>query len=243
MSGIVVDALSKRFYTPEPVQAVDALSFTCSPGEVFGLLGPNGAGKTTTLRMLSTLLTPDSGAARVAGHDLRAAPRAVRASIGYVSTTTGLYGRLTARELLATFARLQGVADPRGRAEDLIARFDITPFADLRCDRLSTGMKQKVSIARAMVADPPVLILDEPTTGLDVLVAQSFLAEIRRARDEGRCVLFSTHIMSQAERVCDRVGVMHKGRMLACGTLEELRAQTGRHYLEDIFLALVGERP
>ncbi|MCB9794005.1 MAG: ABC transporter ATP-binding protein [Alphaproteobacteria bacterium] len=239
MSGILVEDLAKTFFRPEPVAAVDGVSFRCDPGEVFGLLGPNGAGKTTTLRILSTLLRPDAGRAVVAGHDVTEAPEAVRASIGYLSTSTGLYPRLTPRELLRSFAALQGVSDPKGRAEAMLARFGVLDFADARCDQLSTGMKQKVSIARALVADPPVLILDEPTTGLDVVVAQDFLAAIREARDEGRCVLFSTHIMSQAERVCDRVGILHQGRLLAVGTLDELRERAGAKHLEDIFIRLI----
>ena len=237
-----VTNLTKRYIHPstqEPFEAVSGLSFHARSGEVFGLLGPNGAGKTTTLRMLSTLISPDVGTASIAGHDLRQDPAGVRASIGYLSTTTGLYDRLTARELIAYFARLQGVADPRGRTEALITRLDIGPFADVPCGNLSTGMKQKVSIARAIVHDPPVLILDEPTTGLDVLVAQTFLGFIEEARDDGRCVLFSTHIMSEAERLCDRIAIVHQGKLRAVGTLDALREQTGEHYLERIFLQLV----
>ncbi len=239
---IEVDGLVKRFYTPDPVVAVGGVSFRAEPGEIFGLLGPNGAGKTTTLRMLSTLIQPDEGTARLGGHDIREAPEEVRASIGYLSTTTGLYGRLTAREMLIYFARLQGVADPKGRAEQLIERFGIGDFANQRCERLSTGMGQKVSIARAIVHDPPILIMDEPTTGLDVLVSQTLLGFIEEAKEAGRCVLFSTHIMSEAERLCDRIAIIHKGEIRANGTLDELRAQTGEHYLERIFIKVVGGR-
>ena len=141
---------------------------------ITGLLGPNGAGKTTTLRMLATLLAPDAGRASVNGHDVRTEPEAVRRSIGYLSTSTGLYGRLTPREILTWFARLHGLSDASARALALMERLEILPFADLRCDRLSTGQKQRVNIARTLVADPPVLILDEATTGLDVLVAVSY---------------------------------------------------------------------
>ena len=236
---IEVQELVKRFYTPREVVAVDHVSFRCAPGEVFGLLGPNGAGKTTTLRMLVTLLTPDAGTVRLAGHDVTTHPAEARASVGYLATTTGLYGRLTPRELLRYFGRLQGVADPAARAEQLLERFDIGGFADRPCERLSTGMKQKVSIARALVHEPPILILDEPTNGLDVLVAQALLSFIEEARAEGRCVLFSTHIMSEAERLCDRIAILHAGRILANGTLEELRDATGEHYLERIFVHFV----
>jgi len=243
LDGLVieVEGLVKRFYTPEPVEAVAGIGFRCEPGQIYGLLGPNGAGKTTTLRILATMLGPDEGTARLAGHDVREDPEAVRASLGYLSATTGLYGRLTAREMIHYVARLQGVADARRRTDELIERFGIDEFAGQRCDRLSTGMKQKVSIARAIVHAPPILILDEPTTGLDVMVSQTVLQFIEQARAEGTCVLLSTHIMSEAERLCDRIGIIHKGRILAEGSLDELRGATGERYLESIFVQLVGE--
>jgi sodium transport system ATP-binding protein len=236
---IDVEGLTKRFFGPEPVTAVDGVSFHCAPGRIFGLLGPNGAGKTTTLRMLATLLSPDEGTARLNGHEVREDPAGVRGSIGYLSASTGLYGRLTAWEMIAYFARLQGVADPEARTAELVERFGIGPFARVRCERLSTGMRQKVSIARAVVHQPPILILDEPTSGLDVLVARTFLDFVERARDEGHCVLYSTHIMSEAERLCDRIAILHRGRILAEGSLSELREATGLRYLEDIFVRCV----
>lgn len=235
--------LHKRFFAPEPVDAVQGVSFDARAGEVVGLLGPNGAGKTTTLRMLVTLLSPDRGTVRVAGVDAAVDPGLVRSRIGYLSASTGLYGRLSAREMILHFARLQGVADPKGRTEALIARFGISEFADQRCDRLSTGQKQKTSIARAIVHDPPVLVLDEPTLGLDVLVAQTLLAFVEEARDQGRCVVYSTHIMSEAERLCDRVAVIHGGRVLAFDTVDALRERTGKRYLEDVFVSLVSAPP
>ena len=205
--------LTKRFAGPDgPLVAVDGLSFTVVPGTIVGLLGPNGAGKTTTLRMLGTLLAPDEGSATVAGHDVRSAPTKVRAALGFVSPDTGLYERLTVRETLRWFGRLYGVADARGRAEALIERFDLGPHADQRCTDLSTGNKQKASIARALVHDPPVLVFDEPTAGLDVLVGATLLEELERVRDEGRTVLFSTHVMREAERLCDRIVILHQGR-------------------------------
>jgi sodium transport system ATP-binding protein len=240
VNAIEVVDLRKRFFNPDPVVAVDGIGFSCRAGQVFGLLGPNGAGKTTTLRILATLLSPESGSARVAGHDVVAAPEAVRASIGYLSASTGLYGRLSARELLDHFARLQGVPEPRARVEHLLDRFDIRRFADTRCDRLSTGMKQKVNIARAVVHDPPVVILDEPTSGLDVVVAQVVLRFVEEARDAGRCVLYSTHIMSEAERLCDRIAIVHQGSVRAEGSLPELQERFGERYLERIFLHAVG---
>lgn len=236
---IDVRDLRKRFYTPEPVDAVDGVSFSCRRGEVFSLLGPNGAGKTTTLRMLATLLQPDSGTARLNGHEVRDNPAGVRSSIGYLSTTTGLYKRLTAREMIRYVGELQGVADPTARTEALLDQLGIREFADQRCDRLSTGMAQKVNIARAIVHQPPILILDEPTNGLDVLVAREFLEFIERSRDEGYCLLFSTHIMSDVERLADRVAIMHRGRVLASDTLDGLREQTGEQWLGDIFARLV----
>ncbi|MCB9687924.1 MAG: ATP-binding cassette domain-containing protein [Alphaproteobacteria bacterium] len=234
-----VEGLVRRYLSPEPVVAVDHVSFSVAPGEVFGLLGPNGAGKTTTLRMLATLLRPDEGRASIAGHDVVTDPEGVRRALGYLSGSTGLYGRLTAREMLLYFARIQRLPDPRRRVDELMARFGIDAYADQRCERLSTGMKQKVSIARAALHDPPVLILDEPTAGLDVLVAQTFLEFVEQMRDAGRCVLFSTHIMSEAERLCDRVGVIHQGRLLAVGTVPELLERTGERYLEQAFVRLV----
>lgn len=236
---IEVEGLRKTFYTPEPVEAVGGVSFTCKPGEVFGLLGPNGAGKTTTLRMLVTLLSPDGGKATLMGHDVVKEPEAVRGSVGYLSCSTGLYGRLTARELLLYFAELQGVKNPEPRVDELIRRFEITPFKDLPCDKLSTGMKQKVNIARAIVHAPPILIFDEPTNGLDVLVSQTILSFIEEAKAEGHCILFSTHIMSEAERLCDRLAIIHQGQILAEGTLAELREQSGEHYLEQVFVHFV----
>jgi sodium transport system ATP-binding protein len=236
---VEVQGLRKVFPGPEPVRAVDGVSFRAAAGEVFGLLGPNGAGKTTTLRMLVTLLSPDEGTVRVAGHDVATSPDAVRASIGYLSTSTGVYGRLTVTEMLESFARIQGVAEPRRRAAELVERFELGDYRDQRCGRLSTGNKQKVSIARAMVHDPPVLVLDEPTSGLDVLVAQTFLRFVEDMRDAGKCVVYSTHIMSEAERLCDRLAILHAGRILATGTLDALREQTGEHYLEAAFIHLV----
>ncbi|MEZ4234629.1 MAG: ABC transporter ATP-binding protein [Myxococcota bacterium] len=236
---IEVEGLTKRFVSPVPVTAVDGVSFTVHAGEVFGLLGPNGAGKTTTMRMLSTLIRPDEGRATIAGHDVATAPAAVRRSIGYLSASTGLYPRLTARELLHYFARIQGVADPAARVEASIARFGLEAFADRRCEHLSTGMRQKVSIARCTLHDPPVLILDEPTSGLDVLVAQTLLGFVEEARAQGRTVVYSTHVMSEAERLCDRIAIVHQGRILALDTLDALRERTGERYLEGVFIALV----
>lgn len=241
-----VSNLSKVFYDKQrgEFSAVDNISFSCANNEIFGLLGPNGAGKTTTLRMIATILKPSSGSILVAGHTVGAEPELVRKSLGYLSSETGLYERLTPRELLTYFARLSKYEEKLigDRVNELIDLLAMREFADSRCEKLSTGMKQKVSIARAIVHDPPVLAFDEPTTGLDVITSQAMQRFIRSCKERGKCILFSTHIMSEAEKLCDRIGILHKGKILAMGTLEELRQETGQHYLEDIFVAIVEEK-
>jgi sodium transport system ATP-binding protein len=242
-AGIEACGLTKVFHDAGrgAVVAAEDVSFSCRPGEVFGLLGPNGAGKSTTLRMLSTVLKPSSGTAVVAGHDVIEEPLEVRRSIGFLSSSTGLYGRLTARETLEYFGRLHGMdkTSLAARVDALLELFGLTEAQHSRCERLSAGMKQKVSIARAVVHDPPVLILDEPTIGLDVLVASTMLRFIEDCRRAGKCILFSTHVMSEVERLCDRAGVIHRGRLLALGTLAELRELTGASYAEEVFLRLI----
>lgn len=228
--------------------AVSDVSFSCFKGEIFGLLGTNGAGKTTTLRMLSTLLKPTSGKAGVMGFEVSRDPQNVRRSIGYLSTTTSLYPRLSCRETLEFFARINGYPEDRiaGRVTHLVERFGLTEYADARIERLSTGMKQKVAIARTVAHDPSVVILDEPTNGLDILNVLDFHKLMRELQSAGKTVLFSTHTMSEAEKLCDRIAVIHRGKILACGTLEELRERAGQHYLEDIFVWLLdqhGEQP
>jgi sodium transport system ATP-binding protein len=225
------------------VRAVDQVSFTCRPGEVYGLLGPNGAGKTTTLRMLSTAIKPTSGTAMINGVDVTSEPQRVRSQIGFLSGNTGLYGRLSPREMVAYFGRLYGM--PRGeverRIELLFDMLDMRSFADARNEKLSSGMKQKVSIARSVVHDPPTMIFDEPTTGLDVMSSRTIVQFIRRCRDDGKTVVFSTHIMSEAMRLCDRIGIIHNGRMYAEGSVRDILTQTGADNLEDAFIAIVGE--
>jgi len=220
------------------IRAVDGVSLATSAGEILGLLGANGAGKTTTLRMLSTILRPTSGTATVMGHDIVSAPEEVRRNLGFCSSTTALYPRLTARETLEFFARLNGwpAEKARQRANFLIDRFGLGAYADARVDKLSQGMKQKVSIARTVAHDPPVLIFDEPTVGLDVLNAIEVRNLIADFRSEGKTIFFSTHIMSEAEQLCDRIAIIHRGRVHACDTLDHLRQATGKHYLEHIFL-------
>jgi sodium transport system ATP-binding protein len=223
------------------VRAVNDVSFRCMPGEIYGLLGANGAGKTTTLRMLATILEPTDGTARVAGYDLVKEPQKVRARVGFLSTATALYGRLSAFEMVQYFARLYGMDETsiKRRIDELFERLEMNEFRDRRCDKLSTGMKQKVSIARTLVHDPPVMIFDEPTLGLDVMAARTIVEFIRRCRDSGKTVIFSTHVMSEVERLCTRIGIIHSGRLLLEGTLAELRALTGQEHLEDIFVQVV----
>jgi sodium transport system ATP-binding protein len=241
--GVETRGLTKIFRDSRrgDVLAADQVTFQCRPGEIFGLLGPNGAGKSTTLRMISSVLRPTSGTAVVNGCDVLDDPLGVRRSLGYLSASTGLYGRLTARETLEYFGRLHGMERGRlkERTGELLRAFDITEFADVRCEKLSTGMKQKVSIARTVVHDPPVLVLDEPTLGLDILVASTMIRFVEDCRERGKCIVFSTHIMTEAERLCDRIAIIHRGRLRATGTLEDLRERTGRQYMEEIFMALV----
>lgn len=240
---VAIRGLSKFFYDESrgEIRAVDGIDFDCCAGEIFGLLGVNGAGKTTTLRMLATILTPTSGTATVMGQEVSTHPEAVRAQVGFHSSTTALYPRLTARETLVFFARINGWPASRAatRAQSLIDRFGIGDYADARVDKLSQGMKQKVAIARTVAHDPPVLIFDEPTVGLDVLNALDMLKLIAAFRAEGKTIIFSTHIMSEAEKLCDRIAIIHRGKIHACDSLANLRAATGQHYLENIFVHYV----
>ena len=235
--------LVKRFHDNKrgDVCAVDGVSFSCRPGEIYGLLGANGAGKTTTLRILATILAPSEGTAIVAGYDLARDPQKVRSRVGFLSTATALYGRLSAREMVEYFGRLHGLDEPtlRHRIDEIFARLEMNDFRDRRCDHLSTGMKQKVSIARTLVHDPPVMIFDEPTLGLDVMTARTIVAFIRECRDNGKTVIFSTHVMSEVEKLCDHVGIIHGGKLLAEGALSELRARFGLQDLEDLFVKVV----
>src|SRR5499433_2840176 len=235
--------LSKRFHDKKrgEIRAVDNVSFSCKPGQIYGLLGANGAGKTTTLRMLATILEPTDGTAVICGHDVVEQPEKVRANVGFLSTATALYPRLTAQELVEYFGRLNGLdeATLKKRVDELFDRLDMNGFRDRRCDKLSTGMKQKTSIARTLVHDPPVMIFDEPTLGLDIMTARTITSFIRECRDNGKTVIFSTHIMSEVEKLCDVIGIIHNGKLLAEGTLEQLRDQQHEHDLEEIFVKIV----
>jgi len=223
--------------------ALGGVTFAAQAGEIFGLLGPNGAGKTSILRILSTVLRPTSGSARVAGYDVVTEPDLVRRHIGFVSTNTAVYDRMTAWEMVEYFGRLYGLAaEPlRARMEDIFARLQMNEIRDLLGAKMSTGMKQKVSIARAIVHDPPVLIFDEATAGLDVLVARALLQTVAQLRDAGKCIIFSTHIMREAQRLCDRVAIIHRGQILAAGTLAELCERYDEQDLEELFFALISK--
>ena len=224
------------------IHAAENVSFRVPPGQIYGLLGANGAGKTTTLRMLATLLRPTSGSAEVAGFDIVRDGAKVRASVGFLAASTALYGRLTARETIAYFGRLNGIsaAEIKARTQRLADELDMHEFLDRRCDRFSTGMKQKTSIARTLIHDPPVMIFDEPTLGLDVMAARTIVRFVRDCRNRGKTVIYSTHVMSEVEKLCDMVGIIHDGRLLAEGTVAELRAKHGQQDMEEIFVQVVG---
>jgi sodium transport system ATP-binding protein len=240
---IRVSHLTKTYEDPDggEVAAVTDASLFCEAGQIYGLLGPNGAGKTTTLRCLATILQPTGGTATIAGHDLIAEPEAIRRSIGFLSASTGNYARLTPRETLRFFASLYGFAGSRleERVEETLKLFDVTEYADRPNDRLSTGMKQRVSLARAVVHDPPVLILDEPTSGLDPIVNHTVEVAVQSLAAAGKCVLLSTHSLSQAEEICHKIGVIGHGRVLGEGTIAELCERTRTKNLRGAFFALV----
>ncbi|TWT93033.1 ATP-binding cassette domain-containing protein [Neorhodopirellula pilleata] len=222
-------------------RAVDQVSFTVRPGEIFGLLGPNGAGKTTVLRILSTVLRPSSGIATIDGYDVAYEPAEVRRRIGFVSNNTAIYDRMTAWEMVEYFGKLHGMTNETldERLEKLFEQLRMNEFRDVPGGKMSTGMRQKVSIARALVHDPPVLIFDEATLGLDVLVARNLLEVIRDLRMAGKCLIFSTHIMSEVERLCDRIAIMHQGRILDTGTLGELTSRHQEDNFEELFFSLL----
>jgi sodium transport system ATP-binding protein len=225
-----------------PIAAVADVSFSCQPGRIYGLLGANGAGKTTTLRLLATLLRPTSGSAVVAGHDVKDEPGKVRANVGFLAASTALYGRLTAREMITYFGRLNGMEEAalRTRLQQLADELDMHEFLDRRCDKFSTGMKQKTSIARTLIHDPAVMIFDEPTLGLDVMTARSIVRFVRECRNRGKTVIYSTHVMSEVEKLCDMIGIIHGGRLVAEGTLLQLQQRFGEQDLEEIFVKAVG---
>ena len=237
--GLDARSLGKRF---GQVEAVTEVSLAVRPGEIVGLLGPNGAGKTTTLRMLAGILSPDRGQVLVDGVDVHVDPIVAKRRIGFLSGDTQLYQRLSPREVLAYFGQLYEL-DPAlvaARSRTLIDELDMQAYADRPCGTLSSGQKQRANVARAFLHDPPLLILDEPTNALDVVSGQFIVQAIRQARDAGRAVLFSTHIMGEAEYLCDRIVLIHQGGVVDAGTLPELLVRSGQRNLTDAFLHYAG---
>jgi sodium transport system ATP-binding protein len=236
---IEAHSLAKAF---KAIKAVDGISFTCADGQVTGLVGPNGAGKTTTLRLLATVMRPDSGTAAIDGHDLLRDPQGVRRTIGVLPDNPGLYGRLTPREHLRYFGRLYGLegAALEARIDRLVALLEMQAYADRPAEGFSRGMRQKVAIGRALIHEPRTVLFDEPTEGLDVMSTRAMRETMRRLRDEGRTVLLSSHLMGEVEQLCDRIAVITGGRLCASGTPDELRRETGCASLEEAFVQLVG---
>lgn len=235
--------LKKEFYDKKrgKIEAVNGVDFHCRRGQIFGLLGPNGAGKTTTLRILATMMKPTEGEALVNGYNVVKEAHKVRQSIGFLSGETGLYDRFTPRETILFFGRINGLSEKliSTRMGDIFKILDMGSFKDVRVDKLSTGMKQKLSIARAIIHDPSVLIFDEPTVGLDVITARVVVNYIKEFRKQGKCIIFSTHQMQEAEKLCDEIAIIHKGKILSEGTLADLQAKFQEVDLEDIFFKLV----
>ena len=239
---INVDKLAKAFGRRGEVRAVDGVSFTAPDGEITGLLGPNGAGKTTLLRMLATLMIPDAGSACVEGHDVVRDRYAVRRRIGVLSDARGLYPRLTARENIRYYGALHGLAGETldARVDDLVRALGIAGIADRRAQGFSQGERMKVAIARALVHDPQTILLDEPTNGLDIMSIRALRDLLRELRRNGKCLLFSSHVMQEVSALCDSIVILGRGQVVAIGTAGELLAQSGEHSLEDAFVRLLG---
>ena len=232
----------RKTFNKGKVVAVDDVSFTAEDGQITGLLGPNGAGKTTTLRMLYTLLKPDAGSMQVDGVDPLSDPIGVKARLGVVPDSRGLYDRLTARENIRYYGRLQGMGrhDIERRIESLVGVLDMGGFIDRRTDGFSQGQRVKVAIARALIHDPGTILLDEPTNGLDVMTTRALREFLRSLKAQGRCVVLSTHIMQEVAALCDRIVIIADGRVAAEGTAEQLTERAGEENLEDAFVKLIG---
>ncbi len=240
---IIANDLHKTFKTKTgTVTAVDGVSFTARDGQITGLLGPNGAGKTTTMRMLYTLMSPDRGQVTVDGIDATQDPIAVRRALGVLPDARGVYKRLTARENIAYFGELHGLsaAQIATRTQALSDALDMGDILDRQTEGFSQGQRTKTAIARALVHDPRNVILDEPTNGLDVMTTRAMRGFLRQLRDEGRCVIFSSHIMQEVAALCDRIVIIAKGTVVAAGTADELREQAGEDNLEDAFVKVIG---
>jgi sodium transport system ATP-binding protein len=236
---IEAEALCKRFGA---IEAVREVSFTARDGEITGLLGPNGAGKSTTLRMIYGVLAPDSGSVRIDGIDIRGETSRARAHLGVLPHAAGLYGNLTARENIAYFGSLQGIGRGllRARTADLVASLAMEDFIERRAKGLSQGQRIKVALARALVHDPANLVLDEPTNGLDVMAIRSLREMLKHLKSQGRCILFSSHVMQEVAALCDQVVIVGHGRVLAHGTLQSIRERGGTASLEEAFLRVLG---
>ncbi len=240
---IIANDLHKSFKTKTgTVTAVDGVSFTAHDGQITGLLGPNGAGKTTTMRMLYTLMTPDRGEVRVDGLDTARDPVAVRRALGVLPDARGVYKRLTARENIAYFGELHGLSSKQiaERTKALSDALDMGDILDRQTEGFSQGQRTKTAIARALVHDPRNVILDEPTNGLDVMTTRAMRGFLRQLREEGRCVIFSSHIMQEVAALCDRIVIIAKGTVVAAGTADELREQAGEDNLEEAFVKVIG---
>jgi len=239
---IAIENVVKAFGRKGEVRAVNGVGFTAADGEITGLLGPNGAGKTTLLRVLATLMVPDSGSATIDGHDVVRERFAVRRSIGVLSDARGLYPRLTARENIRYYGALQGLAGETldARVDELIRAMSIAAIADRRAQGFSQGERMKVAIARALVHDPQTILLDEPTNGLDIMSIRALRDLLRDLRGQGKCLLFSSHVMKEVSALCHRIVILGRGQVVATGTAAELLAQSGAATLEDAFVRLLG---
>ena len=240
---IQVSHLTKCFrdFKRGDVYALEDVNFEVKEGEIFGLLGPNGAGKTTCLRIMSTVLQATSGECKVAGYDVSTHPEAVRNSIGFMSGNTGIYDRMTAWEFVEYYGRLYGIPENvlQNRLNIIFDTLQMNEIKDRLGSKMSTGMKQKVSIARTIIHDPPVLIFDEPTSGLDVGVARALLKTIEALRELGKCIIFSTHIMREVEKICDRMAIINQGKILAMGTVKDLCKKLNQPDVEELFFQLI----
>jgi sodium transport system ATP-binding protein len=240
---IEIKNLKKYYGDDNRIKAVDDVSFICPDGKITGLLGPNGAGKTTTLRMISGLIKPMAGTVIVDNHDVTRDPRAVRQALGVQADMNGVYPRLTPREQFRYYGRFYGLKgqELESRIDAIIAELNMAEIAERRAEGFSRGQRQKIVLGRALVHNPPNIIMDEPTNGLDVMAVRDTRDSIRALRDQGRCVLFSTHYMDEAERLCDNIAIIVDGKIVASGAPAELMARTGKDNLEDAFVALAGQ--
>ncbi len=241
---IVVENVTKKFtHKNKTINVLNGISLECDKNQVFGLLGPNGAGKTTLLRILATIMKPTSGRVTIDGFDSVKEYEEIRKRIGYLSSETGIYDRFTPREILRFFGQISGMAKEHldTRINRVLEEMDIEDYADRRIDRFSTGMRQKVSIARSLIHDPQIIIFDEPTNGLDVMARKIVKNSILKLKQMGKCVILSTHLMNDVDELCDKIGIIHKGQMLSYGSTEEIKNQFNAERIEDVFFTIIGD--